>query len=141
MQRYWNDEKATERSLTKDRWLRTGDLAHMDSAGRVMLAGRQSEMYIRGGYNVYPLEVENVLVEHPAIAAAAVIGRVAATIGEIGVAFLVPEPGHRTPTRDEVRTWVRERLADYKAPDEVVVLDALPLTPMAKVDKQALARR
>ena len=141
MRGYWGDPAQTAAVLGEDGWLTSGDLGRFDADGNLSLVGRAGDMYIRGGYNAYPLEVENVLVEHPAIAAAAVIGRVAATIGEIGVAFLVPEPGHRTPTRDEVRTWVRERLADYKAPDEVVVLDALPLTPMAKVDKQALARR
>ena len=139
MRGYWGDPVQTAAVLGDDGWLTSGDLGRFDADGNLSLVGRAGDMYIRGGYNVYPLEVENVLVEHPAIAAAAVIGRAAATIGEIGVAFLVLEPGHRAPTRDEVRTWVRERLADYKAPDEVVVLDALPLTPMAKVDKQALA--
>jgi len=140
MRGYWDDPQQTAAALGADGWLTSGDLGRFDDAGNLSLVGRAGDMYIRGGYNVYPLEVENVLVEHPAIAAAAVIGEAAATIGEIGVAFVVVEPGHVAPSRDELRTWVRDRLADYKAPDEVVVLDALPLTPMAKVDKVALRR-
>ena len=92
-------------------------------------------MYIRGGYNVYPLEVENVLTEHPSIAGAAVVGAQRSVIGEIGVAFVVLLPGTPVPSPDSLRAWVAERLADYKAPDEVRVVEALPLTAMGKVDK------
>ncbi len=96
--------------------------------------------YVRGGYNVYPLEVENVLAEHPSIAAVAIIGAPKPVIGEIGVANIVVAPGAPPPTLEEVRAWVRERLADYKAPDELMFLDTLPLTAMGKVDKSALQR-
>lgn len=140
MRGYWGDSEQTAAAIGADGWLSSGDLGRFDADGNLSLVGRAGDMYIRGGYNVYPLEVENVLVEHPAVAAAAVIGRAAATIGEIGVAFIVVESGQAAPSRDELRAWVRGRLADYKAPDDVLVLDALPLTPMAKVDKQALAR-
>ncbi|MDO8389868.1 MAG: class I adenylate-forming enzyme family protein [Actinomycetota bacterium] len=138
MRGYWRDPLQTAAVLGADGWLTSGDLGRFDAAGNLSLVGRAGDMYIRGGYNVYPLEVENVLVEHPAIAAAAVIGKPANALGEIGVAFVVVEPEAQAPARDELRAWVRDRLADYKAPDEVVVLGALPLTPMAKVDKHAL---
>jgi acyl-coenzyme A synthetase/AMP-(fatty) acid ligase len=82
--------------------------------------------------------VENVILEHPAVAEAAVIGLPAPVLGEIGVAFVVPAPGAAAPTRDELRRWCTQRLADYKAPDRVVVTDALPRTPMMKVDRFAL---
>ena len=86
-----------------------------------MLVGRAGDMYIRGGYNVYPLEVENVLAEHPAVDQASVVGVPAPVIGEIGVAFVVLDPGGALDASDdELRAWCRDRLADYKAPDRFV---------------------
>ena len=137
MRGYWGDPERTAEVLDTDGWLTSGDLGRLDPEGNLVLVGRAGDMYIRGGYNVYPLEVENVLAEHPQVATAAVIGVPAPVIGEIGVAFVVPEAGS-TPTRDDLRQWVRDRLADYKAPDEVCLVDALPLTTMGKVDKTAL---
>jgi acyl-CoA synthetase (AMP-forming)/AMP-acid ligase II len=102
------------------------------------LVGRRTEMYIRGGYNVYPTEVENCLGAHPAIARVAVLGAGPVPIqGEIGVAFVVPQPGADL-SLDDVRSFVKARLADYKAPDVVVVVADIPLTSMSKPDKQAL---
>jgi acyl-CoA synthetase (AMP-forming)/AMP-acid ligase II len=139
MRGYWNAPELTAEALDDDGWLRSGDLGAFDTAGNLHLVGRVSDLYIRGGYNVYPLEVEHVLVEHPAVAAAAIVGAPREVIGEIGVAFVVPAPGHPEPTLDQLRTWVRERLADYKAPDELRLVEALPMTAMSKVDKRALA--
>ncbi len=139
MRGYWNDPELTERAFTTDGWLVSGDLGHLDDDGNLVLVGRLGDMYIRGGYNVYPLEVENVLSEHPGVVAAAVIGVPAAAIGEIGVAYVVPAT-LTPPTLAELRAWTIERLADYKAPDRLVILHALPLTPMGKVDKSALTR-
>jgi acyl-CoA synthetase (AMP-forming)/AMP-acid ligase II len=135
---YWNDPERTAKVLDTDGWLTSGDLGRLDDDDNLILVGRATDMYIRGGYNVYPLEVENVLAEHPSVASAAVLGRAAPVLGEIGVAFVVPVPG-TNPTLAELRAWVRDRLADYKAPDELRVVDALPLTTMGKVDKTALA--
>ncbi len=106
-----------------------------------MLVGRSGDMYIRGGYNVHPLEVEHVLADHPAVAQAAVVGVSRPVIGEIGVAFVVAADAAAPPSADDLRSWCRRQLADYKAPDDVVVVDALPLTPMLKVDKVALRDR
>ena len=141
MRGYWNAPELTADTLGADGWLRSGDLGHLDPNGNLVLVGRVGDLYIRGGYNVYPLEVEHVLAEHPAIAEAAVLGVAAPVIGEIGVAFVVPSDRCDAPSLDELRAWCGARLADYKAPDRLVVLDALPRTPMAKVDKDALRSR
>ena len=138
MRGYWNDPERTAEVMSDDGWILTGDLGRFRDDGNLVLCGRVTEMYIRGGYNVYPLEVENVLMEHPAVERAAVLGVPAPVIGEIGVAFVVPAGSHAAPTREELQAWCRERLADYKAPDRVEIVDDLPITAMLKVDKSAL---
>jgi len=141
MRGYWNAPELTRGVLDADGWLTSGDLGYVDPGGNLVLAGRASDMYIRGGYNVYPLEVENVLLEHPAVAQASVVGLETPVIGEIGVAFVVPADPQAPPSLDELRAWCRERLADYKAPDRLELVDRLPLTAMLKVDKSALRAR
>lgn len=141
MRGYWDDEASTADALTDDGWIRSTDLGRFDADGNLVLVGRAGDMYIRGGFNVHPLEVEHVLAEHPGVAGAAVLGKPTEVIGEIGVAFVVPTDPASPPSLDDLRAWVRDRLADYKAPDDVVVVDALPLTPMLKVDKAALRER
>jgi acyl-CoA synthetase (AMP-forming)/AMP-acid ligase II len=138
MRGYWGNDLLTDEVLDAEGRLTSSDLGCFDSDGNVRLVGRATDMYIRGGYNVYPLEVENVLVEHANVAAAAVIGVHAPVIGEIGVAFVVAPDVANPPTLSELRAWVSARLADYKAPDRVEYVDALPLTAMQKVDKAAL---
>ena len=98
-------------------------------------------MYVRGGYNVYPVEVEAVLSGHPAVAAVAVVPRPDPVMGELGVAAVVPRDPGAPPTLDELRTFARDRLAAYKLPEALAIVEALPLTPMEKVDRAALARR
>jgi acyl-CoA synthetase (AMP-forming)/AMP-acid ligase II len=141
MRGYWGDPVATAATLTPDGWVVSGDLARWTPEGNLVIVGRVGDLYIRGGYNVHPLEVENVLAEHPAVRRAAVVGSPAPVIGEIGVAFVEPADPARPPELAELRAWVRERLADYKAPDELVVVDELPLTPMLKIDKTVLRDR
>ena len=141
MRGYWNDPDRTAAVLDADGWLTSSDLGHIDDAGNLVLAGRVDDMYLRGGYNVYPLEVENVLAEHPRVERAAIVGSPAPAIGEIGVAFVTPIDADEPPTLAELRRWVADRLADYKAPDRLVVLDELPQTAMMKIDKVELARR
>lgn len=140
MRGYWNDPDTTALAFDGG-WLRTGDLGRLDEHENLVLAGRSRDMYIRGGYNVYPLEVENVLATHPAVAKVSVVGMPARVIGEIGAAFVVPVDPATPPTLDDLRGFVREHLADYKRPDELVLVDELPLTPMMKVDKNDLRRR
>jgi len=139
MRGYWREPSLTAEVLDDDGWLRSGDLGLVDPEGNLLLAGRVNDMYIRGGYNVHPLQVENVLSEHPAVDQVAVIGAPVPVLGEIGVAFVVPTPGASPPTLEDLRAWSKERLADYKAPDRLELVEALPLTSMMKVDKEALA--
>jgi acyl-CoA synthetase (AMP-forming)/AMP-acid ligase II len=140
MRRYWRDPERTADVLSPDGWITTGDLGEFDADGNLTLRGRTGEMYIRGGYNVYPPEVEAVLDEHAAIDRSAVVGVPDPVLGEIGVAFVVAAGG-ATVDADEVRAWCRSRLADFKTPDRVVVVDELPLTSVLKVDKRALVER
>ncbi|MBU6283978.1 AMP-binding protein, partial [bacterium] len=138
MRGYWNDPEATAAAFDADGFYHTGDLGVLDADGYLRLVGRKKEMYIRGGYNVYPVEVEAALGDHPAIAQVAVIGVPDPVLGERGVAFVVPRAGATAPDLDELRRFLADRVADYKAPDRVVVREDLPLTPGMKVDKQAL---
>ncbi|MFF1834814.1 class I adenylate-forming enzyme family protein [Streptomyces sp. NPDC058231] len=138
MRGYWRDPERSAAALDAGGWLHTGDVGHYTEAGHLVLTGRSSDVYIRGGYNVHPLEVENVLSEHPEVARAAVVGTAAPVIGEIGVAFVVPRDPAAPPDLAELRQFTRGHLADYKSPDRLVIVDALPLTPMLKVDRRAL---
>ncbi len=119
-------------------WIETGDFGWLNPLGNLVLSGRAHERYIRGGYNVYPAEVEQVLMGHPDVARVAVVGAPDDVLGEIGVAVVVPADG-MTPELSSLRSYCRERLSDYKAPDAVVVVDELPLTPMMKVDPHRIA--
>jgi acyl-CoA synthetase (AMP-forming)/AMP-acid ligase II len=140
MRGYWRAPGLTADAFADDGWFVSSDLGSLGEDGNLTLVGRASEVYIRGGYNVYPLEVENVLVTHPDVAGAAVVGTPAPVIGEIGVAFVVPVAGRR-PTLEALRDWCADRIADYKAPDRLEIVDELPLTSMMKLDKLALGRR
>jgi acyl-CoA synthetase (AMP-forming)/AMP-acid ligase II len=138
---YWRDPELTRAALDDDGFLRTGDLGARDAAGNLRIVGRLEEMYIRGGYNIYPAEIEGVLADHPEVARAAVVATPDPVLGEIGVAFVVAAPGTPPgrPALDDLREWCRARLADYKAPDRLRLVADLPVTSMAKIDKQALA--
>jgi acyl-CoA synthetase (AMP-forming)/AMP-acid ligase II len=137
MRGYWRKPELTAEVL-RDGWLRTGDIGVLGADGNLTLIGRSGDMYIRGGYNVHPGEVERALAGHAAVKHAAVVGRSAPVIGEIGVACVVPADAARPPTLAELRTHVADELADYKAPDELLIVDELPLTAMLKPDRLAL---
>jgi acyl-CoA synthetase (AMP-forming)/AMP-acid ligase II len=139
MRGYWLEPELTAAAIDPDGWLLTGDLGYVDERGDLHLAGRSTEMYIRGGYNIYPIELENCLGTHDGVDKVAVVGTAAPVLGEIGVAFVVPVAGGEPPTLDELRAWCKSNLADYKAPDCLVLVDELPLTAMSKIDKRALA--
>jgi acyl-CoA synthetase (AMP-forming)/AMP-acid ligase II len=138
MRGYWRDPDRTGEVIGADGWLTTGDVGYLDERGYLTLVGRRSEMYIRGGYNVYPAEVERALSEHASVAQVAVLGMPDPVLGEIGVAYVVAAP-NQLPQLAELRTFCKAALADYKAPDRLVLVDALPLTSVGKVDKRALA--
>ena len=137
MSGYWRDPAGTAEALV-DGWLRTGDLATVDGRGLYRLAGRRAEMYIRGGYNVYPIEVEAVLEAHPGVAEAAVLGRPDPVMGEIGLAVVVPGDRAHPPTLEDLRAFCSASLARYKLPEALELVDALPRNPSGKIDRRRL---
>ncbi len=141
MRGYWRDPGRTREVLQPDGWLRTGDSGWLDADGYLTLVGRRSEMYMRGAYNIYPVEVERVVSEHPGVSQVAIVARPDPVLGEVSVAFVVPASRGGAPTLEELRAWTRRTIADYKAPDMMSLVDDLPLTPMGKVDKRDLATR
>lgn len=136
---YWKDDAATAAAF-QGGWLRTGDVASRDADGCFRIVGRRKDMYVSGGENVYPAEVERVLVGLAGVSDAAVVGVADARWGEAGVAFVEVKPG-ATVTVDAVLAHCRSQLAGYKIPAQVVVVDALPRTSLGKADKVALRAR
>jgi acyl-CoA synthetase (AMP-forming)/AMP-acid ligase II len=133
---YYRAPELTAEALRADGWLHTGDLAREDESGNLFIAGRSKELIIRSGFNVYPIEVEGVLNQHPAVSQSAVVGRAVAGDEEV-VAFVELRAG-ATATAEALRAFAAERLAPYKRPGEVVVLAALPATSTGKVLKSTL---
>ncbi|MGD8805904.1 MAG: long-chain fatty acid--CoA ligase [Chloroflexota bacterium] len=136
---YWQNPEATAAAL-QDGWFHTGDMARQDEDGFFYIVGRFKDMIISGGENVYAAEVEAVLVEHPAVAEAALIGKADEKWGEVGLMVTVLEKGHSVG-EDELHDFCRERLARYKVPKEFVFVDALPYSPYGKVMKQQLKKQ
>jgi len=134
---YWRNEEATRAAFTVDGWLRSGDLAWRDADGFFWIAGRAKEMFISGGENVYPIEVENVLAAHPSVVAAAVLGEPDPKWGEVGRAFVQLANGAR-PDDTELTAFCRERLASYKVPRRFDVVEEFPRTSAGKIQKHLL---
>ena len=134
---YWEDDEATGHARTPDGWLRTGDVAIADEEGFLYLVDRAKDIIIVSGFNVYPAEVENVLIEHPAIDGCAVVGVPHPYSGEAVKAFVVLRPGV-SAEEDDVIAWCSERLARYKCPDKVMFVDELPAGVGGKVLRRAL---
>jgi fatty-acyl-CoA synthase len=131
---YWHDEAATAAAFTDDGWLRTGDVAEGDDEGFYRIKGRLKDMYISGGENVYPAEIEAVLHEHPRVADAAVVGAPDERWGEVGVAFVVCDGA----AEEDLLEWCRARLARFKVPKSFRFVDEIPRNGMGKVQKQEL---
>jgi acyl-CoA synthetase (AMP-forming)/AMP-acid ligase II len=140
MSRYLDDRAATAEVLSPDGWLRTGDLGVLDESGRLKIIGRAKDMFIVGGFNAYPAEIENDLLSNPSVAQAAVVGIPDDRMGEVGCAFVVPRAGE-TIDPDELIAWAREKMANYKVPRRVEVVDTLPLNASGKVLKFELRDR
>ena len=136
MQGYWNSPEATAEAL-RDGWLHTGDLGYVDEEGYLFIVDRKKDLIIRGGFNVYPRDVEDALLEHPAIESAGVVGRPDEVSGEEVVAFVSLRPGAEIASSTLVE-WARERIGGYKYPREVHIVDAVPFTNVGKVDRKAL---
>ena len=139
MQGYFEEPEQTAETIV-DGWLHTGDIGVMDARGYLKITDRKKDMFIVGGFNVYPAEVENALLSCPGIAQAAVVGAPDERMGEVGVAFVVPRAGE-TLTSGDVIAWSREHMANYKVPRRVEVVDALPMNASGKVLKFELRSR
>jgi acyl-CoA synthetase (AMP-forming)/AMP-acid ligase II len=135
MQGYLDDPAATEQAIDGDGWLHTGDLGNLDGSGRLRIVGRKKDMFIVGGFNAYPAEIEGFLMEHPAVAQAAVIGVVDERLGQVCKAFVVLAGDLEAA---ELIDWCRDRMAGFKVPRSVEFLDALPLNATGKVVKDLL---
>jgi fatty-acyl-CoA synthase len=138
MRGYHDAPEATAAAIDADGWYHTGDLASLDSRGYLRIEGRITDMIIRGGENIYPREIEDVLFGHPAVAEAVVIGVPDETWGEVVAAYVRPAPGRPEPSAEELRAYCRERFAPYKTPQHWVFVDAFPLTPSGKIQKYRL---
>jgi HIP---CoA ligase len=132
---YLDDPAATASAIDGDGWLHTGDLGRLDAAGRLTIGGRKKDMFIVGGFNAYPAEIEGFLLEHPAVAQAAVIGVPDDRLGQVGKAFVVAKTA---VSETELIGWCRDRMAGFKVPRSVAFLDALPLNATGKVMKDQL---
>jgi fatty-acyl-CoA synthase len=140
MKGYWNRPEETRQAIDPDGWFHTGDVAYVDEEGFFYIADRLKDMVISGGANIYPVEVEGVLLEHPAIADVAVIGLPNDRWGEI-VAAVVVLNAEATLTLRDLRRFASERLAKYKLPRRLEIVDALPRNPALKVLKFELRER
>ncbi len=140
MDGYFNDIEQTAETLTADGWLHTGDVGVMTEDGYVTITDRKKDMFIVGGFNAYPAEIERLLLGHPEVAQAAVVGVPDDRMGEVGYAFVVPAHG-TAPDPDQIVAWAREHMANFKAPRVVEVVDALPLNASGKVLKFELRDR
>lgn len=134
---YFRMPEETAECFDADGWLHTGDLGYLDPDGYITLMGRIKEMWVQGGFNVYPAEIENLLTKHPKVFMAAGIGISDPVLGEIGRYYIVPQPGTE-PTVEEIKEYCKEHLADYKVPKQIVFKDQLPLTPVGKIMKSVL---
>ena len=136
---YWGNPEATRDAFADDGWLKSGDIGRQDADGYYYIAGRIKEMFISGGENVYPAEVENVLAAHPDILEAAVVAIADENWGEVGRAYVLAQPGHEIPTAAEITSYCRDRLAPYKVPKEFVGVEDFPRTAAGKIQKHLLA--
>ena len=137
MKGYWGKEDDTKEVLDDDGWFRSGDMAYVDDDGYFFIVDRKKDMIIRGGYNVYPREIEEVLYEHPAVSEAAVIGIPDDSKGEEVGAAVVLKEGEEVDA-DELRDYVKERVANYKYPRKIWFPDELPKGPTGKILKREI---
>jgi acyl-CoA synthetase (AMP-forming)/AMP-acid ligase II len=138
MQGYLDDPAATAEAIDAEGWLHTGDLGSFTESGRLRIVGRKKDMFIVGGFNAYPAEIEGFLLEHPAVAQAAVIGVPDERLGQVGKAFVVLKDGETAVGGEELIAWGRDRMAGFKVPRFVEFIDALPLNATGKVMKDRL---
>jgi acyl-CoA synthetase (AMP-forming)/AMP-acid ligase II len=146
MEGYWEDEAATAAAIDAEGWLHTGDIGVMDAAGNVTITDRVKDMFVVGGFNAYPAEIEAILRRYDGVAQVAVVGVPDARMGEVGCAFVVPTSERAGAESDEeferaLIAWSRQAMANYKVPRRVVVVESLPLNASGKVLKRELRER
>ncbi len=135
MRGYWQAPELTAETVDADGWLHTGDIGVLDAAGNLSIVDRKKDLFIVGGFNAYPAEIENLLSRHPSVAQVAVVGVPDGTLGEVGWAYVVPAAGCGL---DGLLDWARGTMSNYKVPRRIIPLDALPVNTNGKVDKKAL---
>jgi acyl-CoA synthetase (AMP-forming)/AMP-acid ligase II len=140
MRGFLHDPDATKEAIDAGGWLHTGDVGVMDERGYIRITDRIKDMYIVGGFNAYPAEIEGMILAHPAVSQVAVVGVPDERMGEVGVAFVVPRPGADVDP-SELTAWCRDQMANYKVPRRVEIVDALPLNASGKVLKYELRAR
>ncbi len=142
MHGYWNDPEATAEAIDEAGWLHTGDIGTMDAGGNINITDRLKDMYVAGGFNAYPAEIEAVLRGHPGVAQVAVVGIPDDRLGEVGFAFVVPSAAaDRETLAAELPGWAHDRLANFKVPRGVELVDELPMNAGGKVLKRELRDR
>ena len=142
MRGYFDDEEETHKAIDEEGWLHTGDVAEMDQRGYLRITDRIKDMYIMGGFNCYPAEIEKALFDSGMVAQVAVIGVPDDRMGEVGMAFVVPAPDPANPvTEESLIAWCRENMANYKVPRRVEIMSELPANAMGKVTKFALREK
>src|SRR5699024_4539583 len=127
----------TQAALDHDGWFYTGDLGTLDEYGYLRIVGRKKEMIIRGGYNIYPREVEEVFYKHPDVMEVAIVGLPDTVLGEVSCACVKLKPSANL-NETELQSYIKERVADYKVPDKILFVDELPMTASGKIKKVAL---
>ena len=140
MRGYLDDPEETARAVDPEGWLHTGDLGTLDEQGCLRIVGRKKDMFIVGGFNAYPAEIENLLLAHPAVSRVAVVGMPDERLGEVGMAFVVLAPGAELRP-EELIEWARVAMANYKVPRAVEIVDDLPVNATGKVEKEILRTR
>jgi acyl-CoA synthetase (AMP-forming)/AMP-acid ligase II len=140
MRGYFEDPEETAKTIDAAGWLHTGDVGVMDERGYLRITDRIKDMFICGGFNCYPAEIENLMYRHPGIAQVAVIGTPDERMGEVGMAFVLPRPGAVLDPAELIH-WCRENMANYKAPRRIEIVSALPTNASGKVLKYELRRQ
>lgn len=137
---YWRDPEATRAAIDPDGWLATGDIGSLDAAGNLKITDRLKDLFIVGGFNVSPAEVEQVMARHPDVSEVAVVGVPDLRLGEVARAYVIPKPG-AAPAAEQIIAWCRERLANFKVPRSVIFVSTLPRNASGKVLRRELRSR
>jgi malonyl-CoA/methylmalonyl-CoA synthetase len=135
---YWNNEEANNKSFTNDGFFITGDLGYIDEDGYVHISGREKDLIISGGFNIYPNEIEDLLNNHEEIIESAVVGRHDADLGEVPIAVIVSKTEWKDQLIDEIKNILSQNLAQYKIPREIKFIEDLPRNAMGKIQKKEI---